>query len=156
MPLFYRAIQSSIANKSGVKTWHMSLVKVGNTVNTQQLAEAIAARSSLSAGDVHNVVRNLMMVMRQELLNSRTVRLEGLGTFTMKARTKGKGVETADKVGPNQLTSLQCQFTPEYTRTAAVGTTKALLHGVQFAHVNLMRSYMDNENGEGDAENPMG
>ena len=71
MPLFYRAIQSSIANKSGVKTWHMSLVKVGNTVNTQQLAEAIAARSSLSAGDVHNVVRNLMMV--RLLCNSLTV-----------------------------------------------------------------------------------
>ena len=29
------------------------------------------------------------LVMRSQLLNSRTVRLDGLGTFTMKARTRG-------------------------------------------------------------------
>ncbi len=27
MPLFYKGIQSSKANKAGVKTWHPSLVK---------------------------------------------------------------------------------------------------------------------------------
>ena len=32
---------------------------------------------------IENVIRNLMSVMREQLLNSRTVRLEGLGTFTM-------------------------------------------------------------------------
>lgn len=36
------------------------------------------------------------------LLNSRTVRLNGLGTFTMKARTRGKGTEKAEDVNPNQ------------------------------------------------------
>ena len=143
MPLFYRAVQSPIANKQGVKTWHLNLVKVGKVVNTQQLGEAIAEKSSLTAGDVQNVVRNLMAVMRAELLNSRTVRLEGLGTFTMKARTQGNGVESADKVGPAQISSLQCHFTPEYTRPAAVGTTRALTQGVEFAYANLMNTKGD-------------
>ncbi|MEG0464741.1 HU family DNA-binding protein, partial [Bacteroides sp.] len=97
MPLFYRAIQSPIADKNGVKKWHLSLVKVGKTVNTKQLADVIAEKSSLTVGDVQNVVTNLMVVMRRELLNSRTVRLEGLGTFTMRVRSNGKGVETAEK-----------------------------------------------------------
>lgn len=95
--------------------------------------------------------------MRAELLNSRTVRLDGLGTFTMKARTTGKGVESADKVSPNQITVLRCQFTPEYTRSAATGTTRALLQGVQFANADLMKNLI--EEGEGDdggAENPVG
>lgn len=57
-----------------------------------------------------------MSTMRMHLLNSRTVRLNGLGTFTMKARTRGKGTEKAEDVNLNQVTALRCQFTLEYTR----------------------------------------
>ena len=132
MPLFYYARQSQIATKEGVKTWYLSLKKVGKVVDTQLLAESIAEKSSLTPGDVQNVIRNLMSTMRMHLLNSRTVRLNGLGTFTMKARTRGKGTEKAEDVNPNQVTALRCQFTPEYTRPAAIGTTRALLQGVEF------------------------
>lgn len=132
MPLFYYARQSSLATKEGAKLWHLSLKKVGRAVDAQQLAEVIAEKSSLTPGDVHNVIRNLMTVMRSQLLNSRTVRLDDLGTFTMKARTRGKGVAKSEDVNPNQVTALRCQFTPEYTRPAAIGTTRALLQGVEF------------------------
>lgn len=103
MTLFYRAVQSTMATKAGDKKWHLNLVKIGKTVSTQQLAEMIAEKSSLTPGDVHNVVRNLMTAMRSELLNSKTVRLEGLGTFTMKARSRGRGVDKEEDVNPNQV-----------------------------------------------------
>ena len=152
MPLFYKAVQSPIANKTGAKLWHL------NTVATQQLAEVIAEKSSLTAGDVQNVVRNLMSVMREYLLNSRSVRLDGLGTFTMKACTRGKGVESADKVSPNQITALKCRFTPEYTRPAAIGTTRALTQGVQFLHADLLKNDTSEEGpsggGSGEGEDP--
>ena len=70
--------------------------------------------------------------MRLQLLNSRTVRLDGLGTFTVIARTRGKGVDAEKDVSPNQVTSLHFMFTPEYTRPAALGTTRALWQGVEF------------------------
>lgn len=101
-------------------------------MDTQLLAVNIAEKSSLTPGDVQNVIRNLMSTMRMHLLNSCTVRLNGFGTFTMKARTRGKGVEKEEDVNPNQVTALRCQFTPEYTRPAAIGTTRALLQGVEF------------------------
>ena len=110
MPLFYYARQSSLATKEGAKLWHLSLKKVGRAVDAQQLAEVIAEKSSLTPGDVHNVIRNLMTVMRSQLLNSRTVRLDGLGTFTMKARTRGKGVAKSEDVNPNQVTALRCSL----------------------------------------------
>ena len=81
------------------------------------------------------VIRNLMSVMREQLLNSRTVRLEGLGTFTMIAKANGKGVELESKVSSAQITSLRCQFTPEYTREANGSATRALTSGVEFVHV---------------------
>lgn len=154
MPLFYRPVKSPIANKAGVKLWHLNLVKVGRTVSTQLLAEMIAEKSSLTPGDVQSVVRNLMSAMREQLLNSRTVRLDGLGTFTMKARTQGRGVESADKVNPNQITALKCQFTAEYTRPAAIGTTRALLQGVQFTHANLLKEVVVGDGGKDDGEDP--
>lgn len=158
MPLFYKAVQSPIANKAGAKLWHLNLVKAGGTVATQQLAEVIAEKSSLTAGDVQNVVRNLMSVMREYLLNSRSVRLDGLGTFTMKACTRGKGVESADKVSPNQITALKCRFTPEYTRPVAIGTTRALTQGVQFLHADLLKNDTSEEGpsggGSGEGEDP--
>ena len=158
MPLFYKAVQSPIANKAGAKLWHLNLVKAGGTVATQQLAEVIAEKSSLTAGDVQNVVRNLMSVMREYLLNSRSVRLDGLGTFTMKACTRGKGVESADKVSPNQITALKCRFTPEYTRPATIGTTRALTQGVQFLHADLLKNDTSEEGpsggGSGEGEDP--
>lgn len=130
--LIYKAVQSNIASKDKKKKWHPCLIKMGNVVDTQMIGETIAERSSLTAGDVHNVIRNLMAVMREQLLNSRTVKLEGLGTFTMVCQSRCKGVDEEADVSPAQITGLRCQFTPEYTRPAAIGTTRALLQGVEF------------------------
>lgn len=132
MPLLYYARQSQLKTKEGVKTWHPVLKKVGRAVNLQQLGEMVAEKCSATPGDVHNVVRNLVSVMRSQLLNSRSVRLDGLGTFTVLARTRGRGVENEKDVSPNQVASLHFMFTPEYTRPAALGTTRALWQGVEF------------------------
>ncbi len=110
MALFYKAVKSTMATKSGDKKWHLNLVKVGKVVSTQQLAEMIAEKSSLTPGDVHNVVRNLMTAMRSALLDSKTVRLDGLGTFTMKARTRGRGVDKEEEVNPNRGGSPSLSF----------------------------------------------
>ena len=77
MPLFYVARQSQKETKEGEKLYHLSLKKVGRAVDTQTMATEIAEKSSLTAGDVHNVVRNLLSVMRSHLLNSRSVRRAG-------------------------------------------------------------------------------
>lgn len=132
MPLLYYARQSQLKTKEGVKQWHLVLKKVGRPVCLQQLGEMVAEKSSATPGDVHNVIRNLMSVMRMQLLNSRSVRLDGLGTFTVIARTRGRGVDKAEDVSPNQVNSLHFMFTPEYTRSAALGTTRAFWQGVEF------------------------
>ena len=122
--LIYKAVQSNIASKDKKKKWHPCLIKMGNVVDTQMIGETIAERSSLTAGDVHNVIRNLMAVMREQLLNSRTVKLEGLGTFTMVCQSRCKGVDAEADVSPAQITGLRCQF--------------ALIQGASYIHVNQL------------------
>ena len=133
MPLFYKPLQSNVASKDGKKKWHPRLVKVGKMIDTQKIAELIADKASLTAGDVHNVIRNLMSVMREQLLNSRTVRLDGLGSFTMMANASGKGVLNADDVSPIQIVNLRVQFTPTGIRGIGTGgTTRAMYTGVEY------------------------
>jgi len=131
MALIYKAFQSQVATKEGEKLYYPRLVKLGRTVDTQKIAEIIAEKSSLTPGDVHNVIRNLTNVMREQLLNSRTIKLEGLGSFTMMARANGKGVKHEKDVNSSQIIGLRCQFTPEYHRNAGT-ITRAMTQGVEF------------------------
>lgn len=138
MPLIYKAIQSTLPTKQGEKLFYPVLVKMGKVVDTQKIGQLIAQKASLTPGDVHNVVRNLMEVMREQLLNSRSVRLDGLGTFTLISRAGGKGVATKADVNPEQIKGLRCQFTPEYKRPAGTTTTRALTEGVEYVSLDEM------------------
>lgn len=155
MPLIYKSTQSTLPTKSGDKLFYPVLVKMGKVVDTQKIGELIAQKASLTPGDVHSVIRNLMEVMREQLLNSRTVRLDGLGTFTMIAKAGGNGVASKDKVNPSQIKNLRCQFTPEYRRSAGAGVTRALTEGVEYESLESLARLLGTP-GEGDAENPMG
>lgn len=150
MSLIYKPVKSNLLTKAGEQMWHLNLVKFPQVIGTKQLAEEIAEKASLTVGDVESSIRNLMSVMRSHLLNSYSVRLDGLGTFTIMARTRGKGVPTAKEVNPNQISGLRCQFTPEYFRPAAMGTTRALLQGVKFTHIDeLNKIGSTNDGGDG-------
>ncbi len=132
MPLFYKSRQSTFESKDKKKKWFPRLVKVGKMVETEVLAQQIAFSSSLTPGDVQNVLANLTEVMRQHLMNSRSVRLAGLGSFTVIAKAGGNGVDTAEEVNPNQINTLRIQFTPSYTRNTIEGTTRAMFSGISF------------------------
>lgn len=132
--IFFKERQSSLKSKDGIRKWHPSLVKVGGTVSTHELGEMIAEKSSLTPGDVHNTIRNLMTCMRLHLLNSRSVKLDGLGTFTVICKSNGKGVNTKEEVSPAQITNLKVQFRPEYTRPRGGTTTRAMFEKVNYAY----------------------
>lgn len=138
MTLYYKGIKAARPDKEGKHKWHLSLVKTRKMVTTNDLAEDIAEKSSLTPGDVHNVIRNLTSAMKAALMNCQTVKLDGLGTFTLHARTRNQGVDTEDEVNPGQITSLQVKFRPEYRRTPGVGTITKLTQGAEFVSVKAL------------------
>ncbi|KAA6326125.1 hypothetical protein EZS27_024739, partial [termite gut metagenome] len=87
-------------------------------------------------GDVHNAIRNLVEVMKQELLDSHSVRLDGLGTFTVISRARGKGVSSFDSVNHTQIAQLWVRFTPVSTYNHIDGTTRSIFTGVEFERVD--------------------
>lgn len=130
MPVLYKTIQSTKENKDGVKLFHPRVVHTG-TIDTTQLAKEIAEYSSLSTGDVKNTIDNLITVMTKHLHASESVTVEGLGTFSIVMRSKGKGAATSDEVRAAQA-ALQVRFTPAFTKNQDhTVATRALITGVK-------------------------
>lgn len=150
MPLIYKPRLSNLKNKDGKLTWHPSLVKVGNIVNAIDLAKEVSEKSALTPGDTLSCINGLIEVMKRYLLNSRTVRLDGLGTFTVIARSRGNGVEKEKDVKPSQITSLRVRFTPTYTYDPVNGTTRSIFLGVQFVKEGDEKRTSDDDNNGGD------
>ena len=68
MPLIYKPYQATLANKEGQKLYYPRLVKFGKMVNTQKMAELIAEKASLTAGDVHNVILSAPHLLPDEYI----------------------------------------------------------------------------------------
>lgn len=111
MTLLYKPVQANLPSADGKKKWHPHLVKNG-TVDLMKIAEEIAERSSLTPGDVYNVILNLFSSVNYHLMDSKTVKLDTFGRFTVKAHSEGNGVDTAEEVNHEQISYLTIQFSP--------------------------------------------
>lgn len=130
MPVLYKTIQSTMKTKEGLKLFHPRTVYVG-TVNTEKIAREIAEYSSLSPGDVKNSIDNLIQVLTRHLQASEVVTLDGLGTFRLFMKSKGKGAKTKEEVSAAQA-ALQVRFTSAYTRNVdKTVATRSLVTGVK-------------------------
>ena len=121
MPVLYKTIQSTMKTKDGDKLYHPRTVYVGS-VNTEKIAQEIAEYSSLSKGDVKNSIDNLVTVMTRHLQSSEVVMLDGLGTFRLAMKSRGKGAKTKEEV------SAAPASTRNSDRTVA---TRSLVTGVK-------------------------
>ena len=109
-------------------------------MTAREIGAEVAKRSSMAPGDVLNVIDTMMDIIHQNLLNSRSVCLDGLGTFTVTCRSAGNGVDTEDDVTSNQITELKVRFTPSYTRSKFEGTTRAMFAGVTFERIDNIKT----------------
>ena len=136
MTLLYKPVQSTMPTEEGEKLWYPHLVKIGRAVQTHELAVEISKMSSLSPGDVHNVIYSLFDCINKHLKNSRSVYLNELGTFTLKAQAAGNGVKTPEEVSHKQINYLKVHFTPAYRVVhGGVGKVSPMLDGAEFEKI---------------------
>ena len=154
--MYYKEKQNSLPDKNGNKLWHPTVVRTGKTVDTRQLSKLISTATTLTEADLYAAFLALPQFMNVHLKEGHTVRLNGLGTFTVYGRSKGKGVENKDNVRPSQFTSLVCKFTPEYFVSAGGNRTRALLDDVEFINVSRLTKSANNstDSGNNDGGNP--
>jgi predicted histone-like DNA-binding protein len=114
MPVLYEPFQSTFPDKEGKKLYYPR-VRYAGGVSTEQLAQEISERCSLTPGDVMSTFNNLVKVMRLHLQSSQTVTIDGLGSFRITMRSGGRGVEDRSKVSSSRST-LAVRFLPAATQ----------------------------------------
>jgi len=91
------------------KKWYASPVKTG-TVTQKSLAKEISSRSSLTSGDVANVVQNLLDLLPTKLIEGNSVQLGDFGTFRISFSSEG--AETTGEFTTDKIKGLKILFTP--------------------------------------------
>ena len=91
------------------KKWYASAVSSGKTTQGS-LSKEIAGRSSLTKGDISSVIMNLVDELPTSLLEGRSVKLDGFGTFRISLSSAGS--DTKDEFNTNMIKQPKILFTP--------------------------------------------
>ena len=105
----YKLIERANPQDRTKVKWYASPVNDGR-ITQRDLAKDIVDNSSLSKGDVANVIENLLDTMPKYLLMGKSVSLGEFGTLRLSFTSEG--VDSADKFSPNLITGAKVVFTP--------------------------------------------
>ncbi len=153
MPVIFEPLQSTRANKAGKKLFYPRVRLTGN-VETDQVAREIAELSSLTSGDVKNVIDNLITVVARHLQASESVTLNGFGSFRYTLNKVAAGVENAEDVTITQ-SKLMVRFIPACTRNANRTTaTRSLVTGARCVRFDQVPATPETGTETGTGENP--
>lgn len=94
------------------KKWYASPRQTGKR-ELRSISKDLSDVSSLSAGDVQNVIVNLIDQLPKWLMEGISVRLDGFGTFRLSFSSEGSA--TKEEVTANQITDVRIIFEPDVT-----------------------------------------
>jgi len=118
----YKLIQRRNPQKpDDPQKWYAAPVNQGTT-SQRQIAEDIVALSSLSRGDVSNVIDNLLDTVPKYLLMGKSVNLSGLGTFRLSFSSKA--VDAPEQFNTNMISDMKVIFTPSPELKTAISKAK--------------------------------
>lgn len=95
-------------DKKSPKRYYPRAITLGRSVKLDFITDKIKDRSSLSAGDVKSVLQNFIEKLKEQLLEGKTVNIEGLGCF--KLSLKSKGEDTPEEVTAKSVDSVRICF----------------------------------------------
>ena len=127
MPVFYRLHQDQSVGTKRSGKWYARMVPTG-MINTRQLAEIMQRNCTVKKADILAVLDELVETMRDQMQDSKRVKLDGFGSFKIGVSCKGARSAKAFTVTDN-VKDLHVVFTPERNTDSAGNRTKQFLQG---------------------------
>jgi predicted histone-like DNA-binding protein len=100
------------------------------TIDTRKLAEIIQRNCTVKKSDVLAVLDELVETMRDQLQDSKRVKLDGFGSFKIGLKSKGARTARSFTVA-DHIEGMHIVFSPENTKDSAGNRTKQFLQGVK-------------------------
>jgi predicted histone-like DNA-binding protein len=140
--------QNQNEHSSAYGKWY-GRVKYLESLNTRKLATHISEHGSIYTPDVvYGVLEKFRSCLLEMLLNSKKVKIEGLGTFYTTLECKKGGALTKDKFNINSnIDGLHIRFLPEQEQEQNI-SSRQFLKQAEFINVDSLLKKED-ENGGG-------
>lgn len=155
--IIYEVYQNT-NEKSSVNGKYFARVKTIETLNTRKLANHIAEHGSIYTPDVvFGVLEKFRSCMLEQLLNSRRVKIDGLGTFYLTAECAPGGAKTEDEFNVQKhVQALHVRFLPDQEQETNISSRQFLKKASFINKATLFKS-AEEEGAEGSgSETPSG
>ena len=129
MSVFYRLHQDQSVGTRRSGKWYARMVPM-STINTRQLAEIMQRNCTVKKADILAVLDELVETMRDQLQDSKRVKLDGFGSFKIGLKCRGARSAKAFTVSDN-IEGMRVIFSPERTNDSAGNRTKQFLQGAK-------------------------
>ena len=162
--IIYEVYQNQNEHNAAFGKWY-ARVKYLESLNTRKLSNHIAEHGSIYTPDVvYGVMEKFRSCLLEMLLNSKKVKIEGLGTFYTTLECQKGGALTKDKFNIlKDVKGLHIRFLPEQEQEQNI-SSREFLKQAEFVNVENLLKKEDEEsltpdpspNGEGSDNGPDG
>ena len=146
--ILYEVKQNQNSHSAAFGKWYAQ-IKALETLNTRKLAQHISEHGSIYTPDVvYGVLEKFRSCLLEMLLNSKKVKIEGLGTFYTTLECVKGGAISKDKFNIlKDVKGLHIRFLPEQEQEQNI-SSREFLKQAEFINIdNLLPKEEDEENG---------
>ena len=157
--IIYEVYQNQNEHNSAYGKWY-GRVKYLESLNTRKLSNHIAEHGSIYTPDiVYGVMEKFRSCLLEMLLNSKRVKIDGLGIFFTTLENTEGGAESKDKFLPQKnLKGLHIRFLPDSSTETDI-SSREFIKKAEFVNAETFAGTMDDENpssGSGSSGNQSG
>ena len=136
--IIYEVKQNQNSYSAAFGKWYAQIKNL-ETLNTRKLANHISEHGSIYTPDVvYGVLEKFRSCLIEMLLNSKKVKIEGLGTFYCTLENQKKGALKKEDFNPNKhLKALHIRFLPEQAAEENI-SSREFLKKAEFINVDSL------------------
>ena len=135
MSVFYRLHQDQSTGTKKSGKWYARAVPMA-VADTRKLAEIVQRNCTVKMSDVLAVIAELVEVMKDQMQDSKRVKLDGFGSFKIGIESKGAATALKFTVAEH-VTGLHVVFTPESSTDPGGNRTRQFLQGCKVEELPL-------------------
>ena len=145
--ILYEVKQNQNSYSQAFGKWYAQ-IKSLETLNTRKLANHISEHGSIYTPDVvYGVLEKFRSCLVEMLLESKKVKIEGLGTFYCTLENQKNGAQKKEDFNVNKhLKALHIRFLPEQTTEENI-SSREFLKKAEFINIDSLVKSDESENG---------
>ncbi|MBS2101033.1 HU family DNA-binding protein [Carboxylicivirga linearis] len=121
MPVRFKAQERSNPQNREDKKYYAQAVRL-RTIKRKEIEEEIVAKTALSKAEARGVLVTLSDIIRKELIGGNGVKLEGIGTFSV--RLKSEGAASPEELTANHIESVIINYRADSELNQEVKNTR--------------------------------